>query len=71
MRKLAGMAPGGRLDGPRAPATARSTGSGRSPLLVSGTPGGIRTHDRRLRRPLLCPLSYGGIGARRLPFSFT
>ena len=27
----------------------------------NGAPGGIRTHDRRLRRPLLCPLSYGGV----------
>ena len=23
-------------------------------------PGGIRTHNQRLRRPVLCPLSYGG-----------
>ena len=26
-----------------------------------GAPGGIRTHNLRFRRPLLCPLSYGGI----------
>src|SRR4030066_584857 len=27
----------------------------------SGAPGGIRTHNLRFRRPLLCPLSYGGM----------
>jgi hypothetical protein len=26
---------------------------------IGGVPGGIRTPDRRFRRPLLCPLSYG------------
>ena len=26
-----------------------------------GTPGGNRTHNPRLRRPVLCPLSYGRI----------
>ncbi len=33
----------------------------------SGAPGRIRTCDRRIRSPLLCPLSYGGVwsAARR------
>jgi hypothetical protein len=29
----------------------------------TGAPGGTRTHNQRLRRPLLCPLSYGGAGS--------
>ena len=29
-----------------------------SERLVSGAPRGIRTHDPRFRRPMLCPLSY-------------
>ena len=30
-----------------------------APHMFSGTPGRIRTSGQRLRRPLLCPLSYG------------
>jgi hypothetical protein len=29
-------------------------------LAVEGTPGGIRTHDPRFRKPVLYPLSYRG-----------
>src|SRR5262249_11904260 len=29
-----------------------------------GTPGGNRTHNPRLRRPVLCPLSYGRLGTK-------
>jgi hypothetical protein len=29
--------------------------------IKSGTPGAIRTHDKRFRKPLLYPLSYRGI----------
>ena len=36
-----------------------------------GAPGGIRTHNRRLRRPLLYPLSYGGAGYHILSTSLT
>ena len=65
--------PDGSLPG-TAPADGESGASwwkpdrGRPPSI--GTPGGIRTHDRRLRRPLLCPLSYGGVGAPRARCKF-
>ena len=31
----------------------------------SGTPGATRTHNLRIRSPVLCPLSYGGIFTRK------
>ena len=33
---------------------------------IAGAPGRNRTYDKRIRRPLLYPLSYGG-GERRIP----
>lgn len=36
-----------------------------SPTLPPSTPGGDRTHDCRLKRPLLCHLSYRGLSPAR------
>ncbi len=40
----------------------RTSAKLRSSWLDIGAPGRVRTCDRRIRSPLLCPLSYGGIG---------
>jgi hypothetical protein len=39
-----------------------------APHVSSGTPGRIRTSGQRLRRPLLCPLSYGRMRTIVKPF---
>jgi hypothetical protein len=58
------------LTGPRPPARLVS-----APPIVTGctlvlecAPGRNRTYDRQIRRLLLYPLSYGGLGAPSLPY---